>query len=353
MRKVLIAFFLVILLVAGCGLDTSGDWSPEVWIDAPWDGVRVGVENSVAVTGATNYEATRMILNVEGVPVVALDVTQVSGGLWLGMGTWTPVSPGSYTLSISATISGREYTSREIVANVVTIETFPMLEATPTPQPTSTVTPTAWPAAQVNFYADTLTITRGGCTILHWEAAYATGVYLNSEFVAQIGSRQVCPQDTTVYTLNVQAPAGNVEQQVTITVNVPTVYVPPPVTTPPDTGGPDVTNLSHSPDVIYDGATCGSINANVTVKASDPSGISTVVLYYRVVRGSTQGTWRNLTMNHTGGKNYQANLGPAELQASLSSYSGGTVEYYVQASDGHGNMTQSGGRSFEVKVCLI
>jgi hypothetical protein len=208
-------------------------------------------------------------------------------------------------------------------------------------------------------------------------------VYLNDEFVAQQGSRQVCPQETTIYTLHVEAPAGKVDQPLTITVIQPTAIIPPTAGIPPtaiiqptagipptaiiqptiiipptiappsDTSGPSLTNVSHSPDSIFDGITCGPTSATISVSATDPSGISKVELYYRVVKSSQQGQWQTLIMSATGGGIYQATLGIAELSASLANYSPGNVEYYVKAWDSRGNPSQSGSRTFEVRYCLI
>lgn len=368
--KLLITLILISLVTSGCTLDTSGRLSIEVWIDAPLNGAYVVVNNPVAIMAHANYRVDRMLLLVNGTPFTELAVTQVSENLWEGAGMWTPVATGSYDLRVRGLSARGQRDSGKARVNVLETRSFPMEYATATPTlpailwPTPTGTFTSLPPAQVNFWADSLSIVGGNCTILHWEVAYATGVYLNGEFVAQLGDRQVCPPETTSYTLHVEAPAGNVDQQIIISVVPPTrqptptlrptvTPKPPTATTPPDTTGPSLSDIAHTPEFIFDGSTCGPISVQISAKASDPSGIAKVDVYYRVVKGSTQGAWRSLPMSHVSGKKYQATLGPNELKASLNNYGGGMVEYTVRSWDNPGNMTQIGPKSFEAKMCLI
>jgi hypothetical protein len=50
---------------------------------------------------------------------------------------------------------------------------------------------------------------------------------------------------------------------------------------------------------------------------------------------------------------YYIYLGSAELTRSLNLYGGGSVEYYLVATDGSGNSTQSGTNSFQTETCLF
>lgn len=102
----------------------------------------------------------------------------------------------------------------------------------PTVTPTPTRTATPWPAAQINFRADQTTIERGKCTMLRWDVEYATAVLLNGEGVTGHSTRQVCPPNTTTYTLHVNAARGGGDRTVTISVNVPRDTAPPPVPAP-------------------------------------------------------------------------------------------------------------------------
>ena len=361
-RKLLIIVLLTCLLTAGCGLDQGGEAPMLVWIDAPQDEDKLLVDSPTAIMAHTNiYGVGKMVLLINDVALMELVIQDLGNGLWEGKVLWTFLGTGEFNLRVLAATSYGNIWSDEISVEVVETSVSPMLfeTTTPSPLPTPTVTATPWPQAQANFWADSLSLMRGGCTILHWDVAYATSVYLNDEFVAQQGSRQVCPQETTTYTLHVEAPVGKVDQPLTITVIQPTAIIPPPIiitpsiTPPSDTSGPSLTNVSHSPDSIFDGITCGPTSATISVSATDPSGISKVELYYRVVKSSQQGQWQTLIMSATGGGIYQAKLGTAELSASLANYSPGNVEYYVKAWDSRGNPSQSGSRTFEVRYCLI
>jgi len=439
--KTIITLLLISLLASGCALETSGlGPSLEVWIDAPLNDAFLLVGNPSAIMAHTNYQVDQMLLLVNNTPFVELTVTQIGDSLWEGTGQWTPVATGSYKLKVRATGPSASRDSREIQVTVLETRSLPMEYVTPTPTPMPTPaptlvptlvptpaptlvpTPTPWPAVQVNFWADALSVVSGNCTTLHWDAAYATGVYLNGESVAQRGERQVCPSETTRYTLHAEAPSGSVDREITITVSQPTpsiafwadsttvaagsctwihwetaevaaVFVdgqgmpgsgskqvcpcaPESHTlevvlrdgthdlrtltltvtgscATPDATGPGLTNVSHTPQFIYDNPACGSNSATIGAAVSDPSGVSRVEVYYRVVKGSTQGAWRALAMNPVGGNQYQVTLGPNELKASLNNYGGGVVEYYVRAWDSLGNLTQSEVHSFEARICLI
>ena len=69
-----------------------------------------------------------------------------------------------------------------------------------------------------------------GCYYLHWDVSEATAIYLNDEAVDNPGSTEVCPEETTAYTLRAENPAGNVEQSLTLAVGValPVVSPSPP-----------------------------------------------------------------------------------------------------------------------------
>jgi hypothetical protein len=83
-----------------------------------------------------------------------------------------------------------------------------------TPSHTST---SAAPGASIT--ADATTIDEGQCTILRWTATNAREVYLNGQGIAGETSREICPDQTTGYTLRVVGyDNSSVESSVTITV---------------------------------------------------------------------------------------------------------------------------------------
>jgi 4-amino-4-deoxy-L-arabinose transferase-like glycosyltransferase len=57
--------------------------------------------------------------------------------------------------------------------------------------------------AFIDFWADELRLTAGGCTLLHWEVRNIREVYLEQQGVVGAGEHQVCPTATTVYHLEV------------------------------------------------------------------------------------------------------------------------------------------------------
>ncbi len=92
--------------------------------------------------------------------------------------------------------------------------------ATPTAgiaQVTPTVTATR-PAWATVFWADNYTLTSGQCTYLRWQVDNVTAVYFNSSPVTGTDSRQVCPTQTTDYTLRIVSTSGTQEKQIQIVV---------------------------------------------------------------------------------------------------------------------------------------
>lgn len=351
-RLWLVVLVLFLLWLSACGLETEGRLGA-YFLDYPYSGMIVYVGMPTPVQAHSILRVDQMVLLVNGSPVQMLTLTQIATDLWEGTGSWTPLMPGDYDLCVA--MQGRPLCDTDKVrVRVQPPPTpLPMLMATETPTPSEIPTPaeTPWPSAQVEFWADSLRLHQGDCTLLHWVVDYATAVRLNGESVAQKSERRVCPEQTTTYVLQVESPAGNSEQSLLIEVIQPSPT--PSATIPPDTSGPVISNLAHNPDAIFDGATCGETRATINVQVSDPSGVAQVVLFYRVVKSGQTGTWRSLAFSHLGGSQYRAVLGPNELRASLTNYGGGKVEYYVKAQDQRGNLSQSPARQFETKICLI
>ena len=68
------------------------------------------------------------------------------------------------------------------------------------------------------FWADQYLIAPGQCTTLHWNVQNVTAVYLNGEAVTGNETRQVCPSQSTTYTLGVTSSSGNQDYNLTIAV---------------------------------------------------------------------------------------------------------------------------------------
>ncbi len=401
-KHLLIVLLVLTLIFSACSLDSTGR-APLVWIDAPGDGASVALGTSVAVMAHASSNLGRvsqMALLVNDVPVINLALAPMISGVE-GRGTWTPIMSGTYNLQVRATAAdGSSATSASVSVLVSGAPTpAPLLYATHTPTPTFTpitplalpatrtptptftpitplalpatrtptptftpITPlalpatrtpthtptptftrTPWPPAQVNFRADNTSLTSGQCTTLRWDVEYAAVVYLDGSGVAGHGTRQVCPNSTTTYRLHVEAPSGNVDRQVTITVSVPA-----------DTSGPTISNITESNDPIKWPPQCMPNQVTISAFVSDPSGVGMVKLNYRVVEGSRQGTWRSEGMSLTGTSIYATTIIASELQASLNPPVNkvSTLEYYIQAFDTKGNQSTSPTRTVRIDYCL-
>jgi hypothetical protein len=115
--------------------------------------------------------------------------------------------------------------------------------ATPTgtPRPTRTPAPTATPAKPiVSFSATPEQVAKPGeCVTLRWHVERASEVYLvqpngNREGVVGEDERQVCPLETSTYTLKVYAPGGDETVEVQVAVPLPT---PTPTPSPTKVAG--------------------------------------------------------------------------------------------------------------------
>ncbi len=112
---------------------------------------------------------------------------------------------------------------------------------TSTPRPTDPPLPTATPAKPViSFSATPDRVEKpGDCITLRWHVERATEVYLvlpngNQEGVIGEDERQVCPLETSIYTLKVYALGGDETVEVQVSVPLPT---PTPTPKPASSGG--------------------------------------------------------------------------------------------------------------------
>ncbi|MCL5274188.1 MAG: NBR1-Ig-like domain-containing protein [Chloroflexi bacterium] len=80
--------------------------------------------------------------------------------------------------------------------------------ATTTPQPT-TMPATATVNPTIEFKAGSTSVTKGSCTTLSWSTNNVAGVFFNDTGVTSPSSTDVCPTDTTTYTLKVNFNDGS------------------------------------------------------------------------------------------------------------------------------------------------
>lgn len=79
--------------------------------------------------------------------------------------------------------------------------------------------PQGVPTPFLTFTADATTLQSGQCTTLRWTSGNITSIFLDGQGVTGNENRQVCPTQTTVYTLIANAPGGGLQRTVTITVS--------------------------------------------------------------------------------------------------------------------------------------
>ncbi len=221
------------------------------------------------------------------------------------------------------------------------------LPATPTP----TATRTALPDPQIQFWADSTSITAGQCTGLHWRTENVQTVFLNGEGVVGDGDRSVCPNTSTNYTLQVQHAGGSTSRQVALQVTPPSptaTRTPTRTPTPSDTTGPAILQVRESTDSMWYGAAgCqGNYSVDLDANVVDPSGISDATLYYRR-RGTP--TWASKAMTIKTTSWYTARVTSTETGATGTATQ--TLEYYVRARDTRGNASQSSVGTVTLNYC--
>lgn len=91
--------------------------------------------------------------------------------------------------------------------------------ATPLPTATATAAATSTPEPFVSFRADSGQIMIQECTFVRWETANIDSVYFEGEPTVGVSERQVCPTQTTTYTLLVRFRDGT-EQRFPLTIEV-------------------------------------------------------------------------------------------------------------------------------------
>jgi hypothetical protein len=188
------------------------------------------------------------------------------------------------------------------------------------------------PPAQVSFKADDTSLVQGECTTLRWDVENATAVLLDGGGVPGHGTEKVCPESTTTYNLHVEAPGGNVDQSVTIKVS-----------TPPDTQGPDISGPKSSENTLANHCDCSPCKTDIVANVEDQSGVAWVKLIYRPPKGEE----RTGSMPNVGGSSYKATV-----TVDANGWKPGTLEFWVQAGDNKGNVSESGHSTISVQECV-
>lgn len=155
--------------------------------------------------------------------------------------------------------------------------------------------------------------------------------------------RYLCVEGTGV----TDTPTATIPPSLTPTVRVPTKTPTPK----PDTTPPSINNLTTSVDPISV-PPCQPDSVTISAQVSDPSGLLDVKLYIRVAKDDVKGKWVVLPMNNSGGSQYQAVVGPNQLEASKKDYGGLILQYYVKSRDNRGNVAESNSGNVHIQYCV-
>jgi hypothetical protein len=278
-------------------------------------------------TTLTQGQCTTIHWQVANVSQVALDNTTVNQN---GAKQNCPNQTTTHALRV-ITLDGQN------VQRTLTINVVPPTR-TPKPAPTRTLPPP--PPAGCNgtplissFSASPLTLSQGSSSTLNWGAVTnADSVSIDPGIggVATPGSRSVSPANTTTYTLTAHCGSNVATRQVTVVVMAPT-----PTSPPQDTIGPTISSVTPSTTKFYRSGACSPTSIKVTANVSDPSGVASVQLWYRL--GSSGPFTGPLNMNSTGGNGFSITV--VGSQVVPSGY--GVWQFYVTARDSRGNVSTS------------
>jgi hypothetical protein len=130
--------------------------------------------------------------------------------------------------------------------------------AAPPGEPEDTETPTAEPSEHdpvVWFRLENNPVEAGQCTNVAWDTVYVTEAYFDGERVDLIGSREVCPAESTEYQLRVVTDEGEETHKLVLGVSgsqpAPTATSPPPSpTVAPATATPSPAAPTTTPTVV-------------------------------------------------------------------------------------------------------
>ena len=369
-----IIIILLVLLITGCNGMAEADVT--IWLDAPLPGgvVNPGEEVYIQTHAYSRSGVAQIELFVDGASF-SLESPGQSGADFVDLTqTWVANTPGMHSIKVVAystagavsnpalvmirVAGGETPRAAELPAaeNPITpgmVTASPVIPVTPTStaviiSPTLTQPP---PPPSIIFSADATTLNQGDCTYLRWQVQNSERVTLDGSPVSAVDALRVCPAQTTNYALLAVSQGGERSQNVLVQVNIPP---------PADVTGPAISNMAVNPGEIFDNASCGEDQARITAVIKDSgSGVKKVQLHYQVVKpassskGIQYGQWQSVPMAGSESSGYEAYLGPAELARSMALYGGGSVNFYILATDQQGNATQSGTGSFAAKTCIF
>ncbi len=232
MRQVIIrcAATFVLIVVIACNQQTQG---PTTWIDRPLDGDQVAMEPLTIQAHASDSDGVgRFDFLIGDTPLVSVSgsgsrFAQADAG-------WIPSEPGIYVVHVRATDTngniGADATAQITVGESAVTAPMPTQEPGLTPTPTFAISS----EVRISFTADRNNVQPGECAILQWDVQGSVEVVqLDGQQVNRVGQAQVCPQQTTTYSLRAGTAASENSKHSELTISVESSIQPPTCSSPP------------------------------------------------------------------------------------------------------------------------
>jgi hypothetical protein len=362
------------LTIAACNPEDQkkiAQGKPHSWIDAPLNNASLPLAPVNVVSHSSDLASIAQVeLSING-NILRTDANQdTTQSLVVMNQLWSPPSAGNYTLLVRAkNLAGAWGESAQVVVtiagNITPTPTrvpivAPNVTATPTRMPTlvPSATPTNLPNVTIRFTADDTTLDPGQCATLQWAVTGASQVQLDNVIVNATDTKRVCPQTTEIFRLRVTTLDRQIiERTLTLTINpftrtptrLPTVTPVPQVATrtptlvPVVNTGPTVGAPSFSAtQLMYaNSPSCTpsrTARVQVAVAASDPNGVASVTMYYRVADQSQLNatSYSAIPMSLSGGNWTYLLVAP---NFGSGSYITGWLQFYFVATDSLGTST--------------
>ena len=248
--------------------------------------------------------------------------------------TFSYAQPGSYDVEVEADSRGTISEADETNNTKSWTITVGQAAQEPPPEPPA-------PETEIYFWADPSTIYAGQCATLYWEVSGVEAVYLDGEGVGGSSNREVCPSETTAYTLQAVTGDGSVEErQELVTVEggiespelppadggIGSPEFPPEIPSAQDTTGPVITGV---------GVRWQDCQAYGYATIIDDSGVGWAQFHFNLDGAG----WQSLWMSDRGEGYWEADY-PAQASGAE-----GYIEYYVVAGDNLGYENESSAQS--------
>jgi len=361
---ILLTAALLSVFISGCdnlgGLtQTSGEElalpsgetgsSQNIWIEYPPDGAELPKEPITIVIHAVSGGGISIRANGQDVPAGPAVPLDPEGTLVRADSLWIPPAEGEYILEARSG-GGNPTTARICIGSCQpepdtpeptgTTTITPTASTTPsTETPTVTVSPTTDTSTDIyiEFYVDPAYVDAGNCADVKWYVEGGLGAYLDGAYVPDSGAKTVCPCETTTFNLSVEKTDQEFEERwATLEVagfcDLETEEPEPPA----DTEGPSIGSRS----LVWEGC-----DVYLQSSISDPSGVAWATYYYNL---NGEG-WSSIPMSNIGANTWISDAGVPVSDGIGTPF--GTIQYYVEAGDNLGNVSQSSSGSYNYTGC--